>query len=438
MLMLEASTQPYKEPENMEKIVRQRRKKSKVKIITRKAMESMPEGAKTIDGKAELIQMLIPLGLKAVGDLLREEVQMLAGGRYRHEGGPSRWGKQAGSVYLGDEKFRIEVPRVRDEEKNTEIGLESYSRLQRPRGLDESVMKKVLLGLSCGRYEETARSIPVAFGISRSTVSRRHIRASARKLQALMNRPLNQDDFVALFVDGKSFSKDGIILVVGITIEGEKRILGFVQAASEKESVLHEYFETLIERGLDFRQGLLCVVDGSKGLLKALRNVFNGYALIQRCQWHKRENVVGYLSKGEQVKFRRKLQAAYEKFTYTEAQEALEKIHKELRLLNQSAAASLEEGLEETLTLHRLGLFEKLGTSFKTTNVIESIQARLGQYTDRVDYWRNSDQKQRWVAAALSDLEPRLRRVKGMKYLPELRLAIQHELGIQKQDKIAA
>ena len=135
-------------------------------------------------------------------------------------------------------------------------------------------MKKVLLGLSCGRYEETARNIPEAFGLSRSTVSRRTIRASARKLQALMSRRLNQDDFVALFVDGKSFYEDGIILVVGITIEGEKRILGFVQAASEKEAVMAEYFQTLIERGLDYRQGLLCVVDGSKGLLKALRNVF--------------------------------------------------------------------------------------------------------------------------------------------------------------------
>ena len=422
----------------METIVRQKRKKSKVKIITRKAMESMPEGAKTIDGKAELIQMLIPLGLKAVGDLLQEEVQMLAGSRYRHEGGPTRWGKQAGSVYLGDEKFRIEVPRVRDAESNRELGLESYSLLQKPRELDEGVMKKVLLGLSCGRYEETARTIPEAFGISRSTVSRRTIRASAKKLQALMGRPLNQDDFVAVFMDGKSFAEDGIVLAVGITLEGEKRLLGFVQAAAEKESVIAEFLEKLKDRGLDYRQGLLCVVDGSKGLLKAIRGAFNGFALIQRCQWHKRENVVGYLPKGEQKKFRSKLQEAYEKPTYAEAEEALEKIHKELRLLNQSAAASLEEGLEETLTLHRLGLFEKLGTSFKTTNVIESIQARLGQYTDKVDYWRNSDQKQRWVAAALSDLEPRLRRVRGMKYLPELRRAIQRELKIEKQDRIAA
>ena len=161
-------------------IVRQRRRKSKVKIITRRMMESMPEGARTIDGRAELIQMLIPLGLKAVGDLLKEEVEMLAGSRYRHEGGPTRWGKQAGSVYLGDEKLRIEVPRVRDVERKTELGLASYNRFQRPRELDEGVMKKVLLGLSCGRYEETARTVPEAFGISRSTVSRRTIREIGR------------------------------------------------------------------------------------------------------------------------------------------------------------------------------------------------------------------------------------------------------------------
>lgn len=398
----------------------------------------MPEGAKTIEGKAELIQMLIPLGLRAVSDLLQKEVRSLAGDRYLHNGGPSRWGKQAGSIYLGDEKFRIEVPRVRDAEKNTELGLTSYSRLQRPRELDEGVMKKVLLGLSCGRYEETARTIPEAFGMSGSTISRHTIRASARKLRELVSRRLHQEDFVALFIDGKSFSDDGIILVIGVTLEGRKRILGFVQAAREKESVIAEYFETLVERGLDYRQGLLCVVDGAKGLLKAIRKVFDGYALIQRCQWHKRENVVGYLPKSQQQKFRAKLQEAYQKSTYPEAQEALSQIKRELAQLNQSAVASLEEGLEETLTLHRLGLFEKLGTSFKTTNVIESIQARLGQYTDKVDYWRNSDQKQRWVAAALLDLEPRLRKVKGMKHLPELRRAIQRELRIENQEQKVA
>jgi transposase-like protein len=435
--MYEASTQTYKEP-TMKEIISQRCRKSKVKIITKRVMEKMPEEAKTIDGKVELIQMLIPLGLKAVNEVLQEEVKVLAGKPYVHEGGPSRWGKQPGSVYLGEEKFRIEVPRLRDTEKNQERSLASYSLLQRPRQLDEGLMKKVLLGLSCGRYEETARSIPEAFGISPSSVSRRTIRASARKLEHLLHRPLDQEDFVALFIDGKSFSGDGIILCVGITMEGQKRILGLIQAGSERESVVVEFFESLVQRGLNYREGILCVVDGSKGLLKAIRRVFNGYVLIQRCQWHKRENMVSYLAKGRQGEFRRKLTEAYEKPTYTEARESLMKIKKELSILNESAVASLEEGFEETLTLHKLGLFEKLGISFKTTNVIESIQARIGQYTDKVDYWRNSNQKQRWVAAALLDTEPRLRRVKGRKYLPELRKALQRELELQNQhEKVA-
>lgn len=134
-----------------------------------------------------------------------------------------------------------------------------------------------------------------------------------------------------------------------------------------------------------------------------------------------------------------KLTEAHHKPTYQEAKDALTKIRKELVLINQSAAASLDEGLEETLTLHRLGLFDKLGISFKTTNIIESIQARIGQHTDKVDYWKTSDQKHRWMAASLLDIEPRLRKVKGLKYLPLLRAAIKQKLGLnQKQTQKVA
>lgn len=422
----------------MREIVLGKRKKKKVKMFDRKKMAEIAEAAQTTNGHLELIRELVPLGLKAVNDALMTELEDLTGPKHKHDETLNRWGRQPGSVYLGEEKFRIEVPRVRDTARNMEVGLRSYEAFQKPRGVDDRVMKKILLGLSSHRYEETARNIPEAFGLSASSVSRKTIRASARKLRELMYRRLDSEDFVAVFIDGKSFSEDGMVLAVGITIEGEKRILGMVETATENGKVLAAFFDHLIERGLDSQKGLLFVVDGSKGLLSAIEKTFAGYALIQRCQWHKRENVVSYLAKSQQKKFRIKLQAAYEKPSYEEASRALGSIRKELVPINRSAVASLEEGLEETLTLHRLGLFEKLGTSFKTTNVIESIQARLGQYTDKVDYWRNSDQKQRWVAAALSDLEPRLRRVKGMKYLPELRLAIQRELEIQKQKKIAA
>lgn len=420
-------------------ILQTRTRKRKIKIVSKEVMEKMFNEAQTVDSKAQLIQMLIPLGLEAVGAMLKNEVQALAGERHSRQGRASRWGRQPGSVYLGDEKFRMEVPRLRDTNKDEEIPLQSYQSLSSPRRLDEGLMKKVLLGLSAGRYEETARSIPEAFGLSKSSVSRRYIRASARKLAELLNRRLDKEDIIAVFVDGKSFAEDGIIPAIGVTLKGKKVILGFVQSATENHKVLKEFFEGLIERGLGFGEGLLFVVDGSKGLLKAIAEVFDGYALIQRCQWHKRENVLSYLPKSLQGQFKQKLSDAHHKTTYAEAKSALSKIRRELVMVNQSAAQSLDEGLDETLTLQRLGLFEELGKSFKTTNVIESIQARIGQHTDKVDYWKTSDQKHRWIAASLLDIEPRLNKVSGARYLSLLRAAIKRELKIEgKQMQKAA
>ena len=328
-------------------------------------MEKMLDAGQTINAKTELIQMLIPLGLNAVNDVLQEEMTALAGVKYSRAGAASRWGEQHGSVYLGDEKFRIEVPRLRDMDKNCEIPLQSYASLQNPRAVDQGLMKKMLLGLSAARYEETARSIPEAFGLSKSTVSKRFIRASARKLKELLNRSLDKEDIIALFIDGKSFAEDGIILAVGVTLEGKKVILGFIQAATENERVIREFFESLIERELRYKEGLLSVVDGSKGIFKAIQEVFKGYAVIQRCQWHKRENVLSYLPKNLQGELKGKLSNAHHKPTYPEAKAALLKTRKELALINQSAAASLDEGLEETLTLHRLGLFEEPSRAFR-------------------------------------------------------------------------
>ncbi len=178
------------------------------------------------------------------------------------------------------------------------------------------------------------------------------------------------------------------------------------------------------------------MIDGAKGLYKGIKDVLGEKALIQRCQWHKRENVVSYLSKGQQSQFRRKLPSAYEKPSYDEVKKSLNAVKKELKLINESAVTSLLEGFEETLTLHRLGMFSKLGTSFKTTNCIETLNHQLGIYTDRVDYWKNSDQRQRWVGTALMAIEPKLRKVKGHKYLTELREKM--KAVFSQQQKIAA
>jgi transposase-like protein len=390
-----------------------------------------------VDVRLQLIQELIPLGLMYVQDLLEDEVRRLAGERYKRDGiaGYVRWSRQWGSVYIGYQRVPIEYQRVRDIRKGEEVELKVYKGLQRPQGIDEEVFRKVLSGISCRRYREAQEMIPLVFGLSSSSVSRRFRRASERRLKELKERRLDNFDVIAIVIDGKTFREDEMIIALGVTVEGEKVVLGFIQAGTENASVCRDFLNDLLERGLKIEEGILCVMDGSKGLRKAVEDVFGGYALVQRCQWHKRENVVSYLPKGKQGGFRKALQKAYEKPTYNEAKEALKRVKEELSFINESAVESLEEGLEETLTLHRLGLFKELGKSLKTTNCIESLMSLIGQKTDRVDWWRNSNQKQRWLAVALLDIEPRLNRIRGYRYLPQLRKAIQMELGIGRVDR---
>lgn len=381
-----------------------------------------------VDSLVEMIQALIPLGLLHVQEALQKEVTRLAGEKYSRTGGVpgyDRWGSQQGSVYLADQKVGIRVLRVRDVRQGQEVPLVTYEKLQQPRQADQGLMLRVLRGLSCRSYETCAETVPGVFGLSPSSVSRRFIKVSAQKLAQLCERDLSGYDLVAIFLDGKTFAEDEMIIALGITIKGEKVLLGFVQAGTENERVCREFLRGLVDRGLRYQQGLLCVIDGSKGLKAAIGQVFGYHARIQRCQWHKRENVVSYLPSSQQARFRTKLRRAYAMSTYQEAQSALLKIRQELEVMNRSAVSSLDEGFEETLTLHHLGLFKVLGESFKTTNCLESINAQIGQRTDKVDRWRNSDQKQRWVATALLDIEPTLRRVKGYRYLPLLRSALQ-------------
>jgi putative transposase len=385
-----------------------------------------------IDSRIELIQALIPLGLLAVEEMLQAEVAQLAGARYQRQGQKRgvRWGSQPGSIYLADQKLPVSVPRVRDLAAKTEVTLSSYQQLQQPREADEGLLRKVVAGLSQRRYEACAKLTPEAFGLSASNVSRRYLQASERHLVQLCERRLEDADIVALFLDGKSFAKEEMLIALGITLSGEKVILGFAQTGTENERACSGFLRELLGRGLTIEQGLLCIIDGSKGLRAAVEKVFGKKALVQRCQWHKRENVVCSLLPSQQRQFRNKLQAAYAEPTYARAHERLQQVGKELRLVNETAVRSLQEGQEETLTLHRLGLAVELGISFKTTNCLESINSQVASRTRRVCRWRNSNQMQRWLACALLDIEPRLRTVKGYRYLPQLRVAIQRELGI--------
>jgi putative transposase len=390
-----------------------------------------------LNSRFELIQLLIPLGLKAVEEELQTEVEQLVGHGVKRNPENWRWGRNPGSVYLGDQKVKMEVPRVRNVTARQEVPLESYQAFRKTTVLDDRVLNRLICGISTRQYEQAAACVPETFGIKKSSISRHFIRTTARRLETFLNRDLSRHDIVAIFIDGKRLAETDMIVALGITMEGEKLLLGFVEASTENQRVAKEFIQRLMDRGLKTEQEILFIIDGSKGLYQGIKASLAEKALIQRCQWHKRENVVSYLSKEQARRFRQKLQAAYQQPSYEKAKQALERIAKELRLINGSAVESLLEGWEETLTLHRLGLFEELGTSFKTTNCLENVNRQLERLTHRVSYWKNSDQPQRWTATVLLEVEPRLRKVKGFRHLKALRKAMNKE-GHPKSDPAAA
>jgi transposase-like protein len=271
----------------MARKVRQIRRKGKDIGIVAVPSTAAPD----FDARIALSQALIPVALERVQAELQGDVQRLAGARYVRAGrlpGHVRWTSQRGSIYLADQKIPIEVPRVRDRLRNQEVPLPTYERLQAPRALDTGLLHKVLGGLSTREYERCAEAVPEAFGLSASTVSRRFKRASARKLQELSDRRLEGYDLVALMLDGKTFAEDEMVAAIGVTITGEKVLLGFVQTATENRKVCAAFLRELVERGLRADLGLLVVTDGAKGLHAAVREVFGAAAVLQRCQWHKR------------------------------------------------------------------------------------------------------------------------------------------------------
>lgn len=391
------------------------------------------------ESRLSMIQMLIPLGLQAVEAELQAEVRRLAGGNRYDRTGTSikRWGHNPGSVFVGDQKLKINVPRVRDMEAGEEVPLRSYERLQSPAHLDEIALSRVINGISQGKYERASEHVPETFGIKKTSICRKFIRASAKRLEEFLNRDLSAHDIVAIFIDGKFFADNEMVIALGVTLSGEKVLLGFVETSTENHTICRDFLNGLKNRGLKLDHEILFVIDGGKGIYKGIQEVMGDNAMIARCQWHKRENVLDYLAKEKRDGFRKKLQSAYEQSSHELAKKALGAIRQELRLINQSAVNSLDEGLEETLLLQRLGMFEKLGKSFKTTNCIENVNKQLELYTGRVSRWQNSDQRRRWVATALLEVEPRLRLVKGHEHLKELRAVMKRFVARRKQENAA-
>lgn len=385
------------------------------------------------------VQMMLPLGemlgwlRKGVGELIRqaglqvmellmqEEVRELVGERSQPQPDrtANRWGSEQGYCVVMGQKVPVRRPRVRTVE-DKEVRLGSYEMFHRGEPLTETVWEKLMLGLSTRKYGQAVREFTEAYGLEKSAVSEHFIEASRAKLKELMERRLDKMRLCAVLIDATPFEGQQMVAALGIGEDGRKTILGIRQGATENATVVGELLGDLLERGLDFTQPRLYVVDGGKALTAAVKKHAGESAAIQRCQVHKRRNVLDHLTDEQKPSAAKKLNAAYALEDYAAAKQALDKLHRELMDLNPSAARSLGEGMEETLTVHKLHLPIQLRKTMASTNVIESAFSIVEQVCRNVKRWHDGDQRERWVGSGLLVAEKQFRRVQGYKQIPIL------------------
>ena len=388
-------------------------------------------------GVGELIRQA---GLQLMGLLMEEEVRELAGERSQPQPDrtANRWGSERGYCVVMGQKVAIQRPRVRSIE-DKEVRLGSYEMFHRGEPLTETVWEKLMLGLSTRKYGEAVRQFTEAYGLEKSAVSEHFIEASRAKLRELMERRLDKTRLCALLIDATPFEGQQMVAALGIGEDGRKTILGIRQGATENATVVGELLGDLLERGLDFTQPRLYVLDGGKALPAAVKKYAGDSAAIQRCQVHKRRNVLDHLTDEQKPGVAKKLNAAYALEDYAAAKQALNALHRELMDLNPSAARSLEEGLEETLTVHRLHLPMQLRKTMASTNVIESAFSIVEQVCRNVKRWHGGDQRERWVGSGLLLAEKQFRRVQGYKQIPilirELESLTSSKSGVAKRRK---
>jgi len=360
-------------------------------------------------------------GLRVMELLMEEEVRERVGERSqpRPDRTANRWGKERGFCVVMGQKVPIERPRVRTTDEQ-EVRLGSYEMFHRGEPLTETVWEKLMLGLSTRKYGQAVREFAAAYGLEKSAISEHFIAASREKLQAMMERRLEKMRLCALLIDATPFAEQQMVAALGISQDGRKTILGLRQGATENATVVGELLGDLMNRGLDFSESRLYVLDGGKALHAAVKKHAGEAALIQRCQVHKRRNVLDHLSEGQRSLVAKKLNAAYALEDYAAAKQALDTLHRELMEMNPSAARSLGEGLEETLTVHRLHVPPQLRKSLASTNVIESAFSIVERVCANVKRWHGGDQRERWVGSGLLVAEKQFRRVQGHKQIPVL------------------
>src|SRR5229473_1339583 len=391
--------------------------------------------------KKGLLALSVGVGLAVVHELFEAEVTRLAGPKGKHdpERQAYRHGQEPRQVTLGGRRVQVDKPRVRSVD-NEEVELRTFHTFAGRELLSAAALERMLAGLSTRRYPAGLEPIgdvePLA--TSKSAISRRFVQGTEQKLAELFGRDLSQLDLLAIFIDGVLIAEHCVVVALGVDAEGRKHPLGLWEGSTENKTVCNALLGNLIERGLDPEQPRLFVIDGGKAIRAAITATFGKHGIIQRCRAHKRRNVLDHLPQSERAFIGRKLDQAWKEPNADRAEAQLRALAKHLEVKHPGAAASLLEGLEETLTVTRLALSPTLLRTFKSTNPVESMISIGRTVAGNVKRWRDGRMALRWIAAGMLEAERQFRRVNGYREMAILRRALdQHYQGLASTRKIA-
>lgn len=393
-----------------------------------------------VDTKTELLELALRSGLKVFTKMLEQDREMICGPLYAHE--PNRPASRAGTtrseVVLGGRKVAIHRPRARTAEG--EVPLPTFQAMAKTDPLDRRVVEQMLVGVATRQYARSLEPLDATMesrGTSKSTVSRRFVARTQAQLEAWQAKPLDDLALAVLLLDGVHIGEHCLIVALGITEDGTKHALGLWEGSTENSTVCQSLLANLQSRGLRTDHSLLVILDGSKALRKAVREMFGEAALVQRCQIHKLRNVLDHLPERQRPWVKAILQRAYRSADVATGKRLLQDLARRLDAEHPSAAESVREGLEETLTIIGVGLSPSLRRSLSTTNAAESLISRTRHVKRNVKRWRTGQMVVRWAAAGVLEAVKGFRRLKGHKEMPKLVAALRardQQLGLVKKD----
>jgi transposase-like protein len=390
-------------------------------------------GQLVASAKEGLLALSVGVGLGVLAELLEEEVVDVVGAKGKHNADrvAVRHGHESGEVTLGGRRVSVERPRVRSADGSAEVRLQTYEHFASRDALAQVVMERMLASVSTRRYARTGEPIGSEVeakqrSTSRSSVSRTFVERTRQALGKLMSRRLDDVRLAAMMIDGLELQGRCCVVALGITTEGVKIPLGLWEGSSENATVATALLADLVERGLDPEQGILFVIDGAKALRKAIRSVF-GEAPVQRCLRHKERNVLDHLPERERPAVKQRLRRAWALDDHTRALEQLRTLARELDRSYPGAAGSLREGMEETLTLTRLGVSGNLRRTLESTNPCESMIEIVRRTQRNVKRWSSGEMALRWTAAGMLEAERQFRKIIGYRDLATLVTAIERD-----------